>query len=251
MSIRIESPAQPERRGSPSEPSRVDLVDDDASVRRSLNRLLRAAGYDARAYADAAAFLAAVGTCGPPSCLLVDLRLPGASGLDLQQELRERGLETPLVFISGRADVRSGIDALKGGAVDFLEKPFTDEALLGAVARAVEQDRRRRAWLADRARLAGRLETLTPREREVFSLVVTGLLNKQVGAEIGTTEKTVKVHRARVMQKMGAGSLAQLVRMADRLRPLEAADRPVCEPDDSSAEAEVWRPAAGQGRGVI
>ena len=231
----VQSPAASARRGSPSELLRVDLVDDDASVRRALTRVLRRAGYDATAFQDAAAYLAAGGAREAPSCLVVDLRLPGASGLSLQQMLKEHGLETSIVFISGRADVRSGVEALKGGAVDFLEKPFTDDALLGAVGRAVEQHRRRRATLAAHAELASRLETLTLRERQVFGLVVTGRPNKQVGAELGTTEKTIKVHRARVMEKMGAGSLAELVRMADRLGSLDDAT-----PTGTAAEA---RPA--------
>ncbi len=143
--------------------------------------------------------------------------MPGLSGLDLQELLLERGIELSLVFISGRADVQSGVRAMKGGAVDFLEKPVSDEALLAAVERGLEQDRERRIRRAERALLQERLGTLTPRERDVFGLIVTGLLNKQVGARLGTTEKTVKVHRSRVMQKMGAHSLAELVRMADKI----------------------------------
>jgi FixJ family two-component response regulator len=123
-----------------------------------------------------------------------------------------------IVFISGRADVESGVRAMKGGAIDFLEKPFSDDALLAAVARALAADAARRVVEGERARLRSRLDTLTPRERDVFGLIVTGLLNKQVGARLGTTEKTVKVHRSRVMYKMGAGSLAELVRMSDKLR---------------------------------
>ena len=138
-------------------------------------------------------------------------------GLDLQELLLERGIELSLVFISGRADVQSGVQAMKGGAVDFLDKPVSDDALLAAVARGLEQDRERRTQKAERTELQQRLDTLTPRERDVFGLIVTGLLNKQVGARLGTTEKTVKVHRSRVMQKMGAHSLAELVRMADKI----------------------------------
>jgi len=197
--------------------TRVYLVDDDAGVRRALTRVLRTAGHQTTAFGTAEDFLIGVELDELPSCLVVDLRMPGLSGLDLQELLLERGIELSLVFISGRADVQSGVRAMKGGAVDFLEKPVSDEALLAAVERGLEQDRERRIQRAERAQLQERLVTLTPRERDVFGLIVTGLLNKQVGARLGTTEKTVKVHRSRVMQKMGAHSLAELVRMADKI----------------------------------
>ena len=196
---------------------RVYLVDDDAGVRRALFRVLSASGYPAEAFATAEEFLEAAEPENVPSCLVVDLRMPGLSGLDLQELLVEQGFDISIVVISGRADLQSGIRAMKGGAVDFLEKPFSDEALLGAVRRALDRDRDRCGARAERALLKGRLETLTPRERDVFGLVVTGLLNKQVGAELGAAEKTIKVHRARVMQKMEARSLVELVRMADML----------------------------------
>ena len=205
--------------------SQVYLVDDDLSVRRALTRVLRSAGYPVSAFGTAEDFLTSVELDGRPACLVVDLRMPGLSGLDLQELMLERGIDVALVFISGRADVQSGIRAMKGGAVDFLEKPVSDETLLAAVAGALERDQRRRAEQSERSALATRLGTLTPRERDVFGLIVTGLLNKQVGVTLGTTEKTVKVHRSRVMQKMGAGSFAELVRMAERLGAQDGAAR--------------------------
>jgi FixJ family two-component response regulator len=173
-----------------------------------------------RVFATAEEFLTAPEREVGPLCLVVDLRLPGLSGLDLQERLRELDRDAALVFISGRGDIESGIQAMKGGAVDFLQKPLSEEELLGAVDRALERAGARHAEHADRASLRARFDTLTPREKEVFGLIASGLLNKQAGAELGTTEKTIKVHRGRVMHKMAAASLAQLVRMADRLGAL-------------------------------
>lgn len=195
----------------------VYLVDDEPSVRRALTNLLRAASLEVMSFATAEEFLAAASGDSGPACLLADLSMPGMGGLELQELMRERGLNLPIIFISGRADVRSGVQAMRGGAVDFLEKPLLMQHLGPAIERALEHDRGRRAVLADRAALQARAERLTPREREVFTLVAKGLANKCVGAELGATEKTIKVHRARVMEKMEAGSLAELVRMADRL----------------------------------
>ena len=195
---------------------RVFLVDDDASVRRALTRLLRAGGLEVESFPSADALLGALET-QEPSCVVADLRMPGLSGLDLQDELARRGLDLPLLFISGRADVTSSVRAMRGGAVDFLEKPVSDVDLLRAVTRALARNREQQAARRERETLQARLARLTPREREVFALVASGLLNKQVGHQLGTTEKTIKVHRARVMEKMEARSLADLVRMAERL----------------------------------
>ena len=195
---------------------RVFLVDDDAAVRRALTRLLRAAGLEVVSFASADALLQEVDG-GRLSCVVADLRRPGLNGLELQDELVRRGLELPLLFISGQADVSSSVRAMKGGAVDFLEKPVSDSALIEAVQRALARHRERQAERQEQEALEKRLSRLTPRERQVFALVAAGRLNKQVGYELGATEKTIKVHRARVMEKMEAESLADLVRMAGRL----------------------------------
>ncbi len=196
----------------------VFLVDDDASVRRALSRLLRTAGLEVASFPSAEALLEGITATGP-ACVVADLRMPGLSGLDLQEELSRRGLDLPLLFISGHADVRSSVRAMKSGAIDFLQKPISDAALFEAVGQALARHRERQAARQDTDVLATRFARLTPREREVFALVVSGLLNKQVGYELGATEKTIKVHRARVMEKMEASSLADLVRMAGRLGP--------------------------------
>lgn len=206
----------PRARGLVPGGGRVFLVDDDAAVRRALTRLLRAAGLEVESFASADALLPHVDDTRP-SCVVADLRMPGRNGLELQDELLRRGLDLPLLFISGQADVSSSVRAMKGGAVDFLEKPLSDTTLIEAVQRALGRHRERHAERLEKEVLAKRLARLTPRERQVFALVAAGLLNKQVGYELGATEKTIKVHRARVMEKMEAESLADLVRMAGRL----------------------------------
>lgn len=191
----------------------VFVVDDDASVRKSLARLVKAAGYEAETFASVRDFLARRPFDGP-CCLVLDVRMPGLTGLDLQEALRAAGQRLSIVFITGYRDVPVSVKAMKGGAVDFLTKPVDEGTLLGAIQQAVARtlaDRRQQARVAE---IRNRITTLTPREAAVFALVVTGMLNKQIGSELGIAEKTVKVHRARVMEKMRAGSLAELVRLA-------------------------------------
>jgi FixJ family two-component response regulator len=193
-------------------------VDDDASVRKSVGRLLRTAGLQVEVFASADEFLA-----HPPSdesaCLLLDLKMPGRNGLELQEALVAARKPIPIVFVSGHGDIPASVRAMKGGAVDFLTKPYSVEELLEAVERAMAKDKRDRREQAQVTELESRARALTPREAEVLRLVVRGLLNKQVAAELGISEKTVKVHRARVMHKMRADSMADLVRMAGRLHP--------------------------------
>jgi FixJ family two-component response regulator len=195
----------------------VFVVDDDASLRRSLERLLRSFGYRVETFTDAQAFLDR-----PPvqevACLVLDLRMPGIDGLDLQGRLAARGDDLPLIFVSGHGDVPSSVRAMKAGALDFLTKPFDDSLLRAAIERALDWHAELRASKASLGALRARFETLTPREREVCDGVAEGRLNKQVADRLGTTEKTIKVHRARVMEKLGVRSVAELVRMVDRLR---------------------------------
>ena len=199
----------------------VSVVDDDALVLRSLGRLLRSAGFTVRTFPSPQEFLAQGG--GDPGCVVIDLSLPGSSGLQVQQALARSGDTRPVVFISGRGDVPSSVAAMKAGAVDFLVKPFDEAELLAAVGTAVRRDRAARATRDEQSALRRRLAALTPREREVFDRVVAGKLNKQIAAELGTSEKTVKVHRARMMRKMGADSLAGLVRAWTAIPPTSAA----------------------------
>ena len=192
----------------------VFVVDDDPSVRKSLTRLIESAGYTVEAFASAGDFLKAATAVGP-CCLVLDVRMPGMTGLDLQRTLAQAVHRIPIVFVTGQGDIPMTVTAMKAGAVDFLTKPFAARDLLDAVHRAVEKDTRNLGTEARSRSLHARVETLTPRERQVFALVVTGMLNKQIAAQLGVVEKTVKVHRARVMDKMRAGSFAELVRLAD------------------------------------
>jgi FixJ family two-component response regulator len=205
---------------------KVLLVDDEPSVRRALTRLLRATGLDVESYASAEALLAETGPSSRPACVVADLQMPGLTGIELQEELVRRGLNLPLLLVSGHGDVPSTVRAMKGGAIDFLEKPVSEEDLLDAVGRALARCRELQDERRTKQALQARMDRLTPREREVFALVAAGLANKQVGFELGTTEKTVKVHRARVMEKMEAGSLADLVRMAGQLGVTATLPRP-------------------------
>jgi FixJ family two-component response regulator len=194
----------------------VFVVDDDPSVRKSLTRLIGAAGHAVEAFASAREFLAREPHPGP-CCLVLDVRMPGLTGLDLQEALASAGRRMSIVFVTGHGNISMSVRAMKGGAVDFLTKPPDVQDLLAAVQRALAKDLRDRAAEARLVSIQERVKTLTPRETEVFALVVTGMLNKQIAAELGVREKTIKVHRARVMEKMRAGSVAELVRLADRM----------------------------------
>ena len=194
----------------------VAIVDDDPSVQRALQRLIRSAGWKATTFASAQEFLARPRT-ESPNCVLLDLQMPGLSGLDLQKRMAEVGLEIPIVFLTGHGDIPASVRAMKAGAVQFLTKPVDEEALLQAIEEAVERDRRTRQQHVDMSELRGRYESLSAREQEVMQQVISGMLNKQIAAELKITEDTVKFHRGHIMQKMRADSFADLVRMAENL----------------------------------
>lgn len=194
----------------------VFVIDDDASMRDAVSRLLNAVGLTVQTFASAREFLAGK-LPDVPGCAVLDVRLPGLSGLDLQREMVERGIHIPVIFITGHGDIPMSVQAMKAGAVEFLTKPFRDQDLLDAVRAGIQLDRQGRKERAELAELRDGLRQLTPREREVMSLVVAGLLNKQIALRLGASEKTIKIHRSHVMQKMRADSLADLVRMSQKL----------------------------------
>ena len=197
----------------------VFIIDDDRGMRQAVQDLVESVGLRAESFATGQEFLSRQRT-SEPSCLVLDVRLPQMSGLDFQRRLTEIGVQIPIIFITAHGDIPMSVRALKSGAVEFLTKPFRDQDLLDAIQQALQRDRLAREQEVDLRDLRVRYETLTAREREVMALVVSGMLNKQIASEIGASEATVKIHRGNVMQKMQAGSLIELVRIADKLKPV-------------------------------
>jgi FixJ family two-component response regulator len=196
--------------------STVFIIDDDAAVRASIEGLLKSVGLRSTSFGTAQEFLLKDRPDGP-SCLVLDIRLPGVNGLEFQHELAEAGIRVPIIFITGHGDIPMTVKAMKSGAVEFLTKPFDDQQLLDAIYQALDRDRERRRQQGELLELRKLYETLTPREREVMELVVSGLLNKQIAFQLGTSEITIKIHRGNAMRKMQADSLAELVRKATKL----------------------------------
>ena len=196
----------------------VFVVDDDTSVRTALKRLIRSLGFRVETFDSAQAFLTHEPHDGP-ACLVLDIRMPGTSGIQLQEQLAKAGVQIPIIFITGHGNIPMSVKAMKAGAVDFIEKPFEDQKLIDAIQAAIARSKQFRKQQAEINELQLCVDSLTPREHEVFRLVVSGMLNKQIAFDLGMSEKTVKIHRSRVMHKMKAASLADLVRMAEKTLP--------------------------------
>jgi FixJ family two-component response regulator len=207
-------------------PASVFVIDDDPSVREAIGSLLRSVGRQAELFGSVKEFVSR-GNPRSPGCLVLDVRLPGQSGLEFQDELARTRIHLPVIFITAHGDIQMSVRAMKAGAIEFLTKPFRDQDLLDAIQIAIERDQARMAAYAVRADLRRRWEELTEREREVMQRVVSGLTNKQIAADLGIVEITVKVHRGQVMRKMGARSVAELVRMADRLEVAQEGTRAI------------------------